>query len=150
MTMRIDSELGFSAEFPDWTIVLDESTAGPGTEQYGLPGNILVTVIKDEQAVQSAPQLSGWAHLMAEFYLQKNGRVLAEGDLQLEGRQSYAVMVAFESEDGEAKSATSVAVLQNGRFLGFLVVRPETDPEAEPRTEDVREIVGAVTVNAAA
>ena len=64
MSVHIESPLGFTADFPEHTQVLEDSTAGPNTEQYGLLGDVLVTVIKDDTSVQGAPQANGWAHLM--------------------------------------------------------------------------------------
>jgi hypothetical protein len=46
--VHVESPLGFTADFPEHTQVLEISTAGPNTEQYGLPGGFLVTVISDD------------------------------------------------------------------------------------------------------
>ena len=48
MSVHIESPLGFTADFPEHTQVLEDSSAGPNTEQYGLLGGVLVTVIKDD------------------------------------------------------------------------------------------------------
>ena len=65
MTVHIESPLGFTADFPDHTLVLEDSTAGPNSEQYGLLGDVLVTVIKDDTSVEGPAQANGWAHLMS-------------------------------------------------------------------------------------
>lgn len=147
MTVHIESPLGFTADFPEFTQALPESTAGPNTEQYGLLGNVLVTVIKDDNAVSDAPQATGWAHLMSAYYLdERGGTQLAEGALDLEGKDAYAVMVGFQDPDGTAKVASAVGVFENGRFIGVLVVWPVTDPAKEPQADRLKEIVGAISL----
>jgi hypothetical protein len=147
MTVHIESPLGFTAEFPEFTQPLPESSAGPNTEQYGLLGGVVVTVIKDDAAVTDAAQATGWAHLMAAHYLdERGGTKLAEGSLDLPGKDSYAVMVGFQEPDGTAKVASAVGVFENGRFLGVLAVWPVVEPGKEPRADRLKEIVGAISL----
>jgi len=111
MSVHIESPLGFTADFPEHTQVLDDSTAGPNSEQYGLLNGVLVTVIKDDTSVQDAPQANGWAHLMAGFYLEdRGGTLLAEGELNLPGKAAYGVVVGYDDDAGPAKVAATVGV----------------------------------------
>lgn len=143
--MHIESPLGFIADFPEHTQVLEDSSAGPNTEQYGLLGDVLVTVIKDDTSVQGAAQANGWAHLMSEFYLEeRKGTLLSEGELNIPGRSSYAVLVGYADAEGSAKVAASVGTWQNNRFIGALVIWPYVNPETEPRVELLKEIVSAI------
>ena len=143
--MHIESPLGFIADFPEHTQVLEDSSAGPNTAQYGLLGDVLVTVIKDDTSVQGAAQANGWAHLMSEFYLQeRKGTLLTEGELNIPGRSSYAVLVGYADQDGSAKVAASVGTWQDDRFMGTLVIWPYLNPESEPRVDLLKEIVSSI------
>lgn len=143
--MHIESPLGFIADFPEHTQVLEDSSAGPNTAQYGLLGEVLVTVIKDDTSVQGAAQATGWAHLMSEFYLEeRKGTLLTEGELNIPGRSSYAVLVGYTDQEGSAKVAASVGTWQNDRFIGTLVIWPYINPETEPRVDLLKEIVSSI------
>lgn len=143
--MHIESPLGFIADFPEHTQVLEDSSAGPNTAQYGLLGEVLVTVIKDDTSVQGAAQANGWAHLMSEFYLEeRKGTLLTEGELNIPGRSSYAVLVGYTDQEGSAKVAASVGTWQNDRFIGTLVIWPYINPETEPRVDLLKEIVSSI------
>ncbi|MEJ1194554.1 hypothetical protein [Pseudarthrobacter sp. CCNWLW207] len=143
--MHIESPLGFIADFPEHTQVLEDSSAGPNTAQYGLLGEVLVTVIKDDTSVQGAAQANGWAHLMSEFYLEeRKGTLLTEGELNIPGRSSYAVLVGYTDQEGSAKVAASVGTWQNDRFIGTLVIWPYINPETEPRVDLLKEIVTSI------
>jgi len=145
MSVHIESPLGFTADFPEHTQVLEDSTAGPNSEQYGLLGNVLVTVIKDDTSVQDAPQANGWAHLMAEFYLEeRKGTLLAEGELNLPGRSAYAVLVGYTDAQGSARVAATVGTWEGGRFMGVVVIWPYVNPEVEPRVDLLKDIVSAI------
>ncbi len=148
MTVHVESPLGFTADFPEYTQTLDESSAGPGTEQYGLPGDVLVTVIRDDKSVEGAPQITGWAHLMSDFYLKgRAGHKISEGQLNLEGKDTYAVMVGYDSPVGSAQIAAPVGIWEKDKFLGLVVIWPVVNPEKEPRVDMLKEIVGAISVN---
>ncbi|MEJ1179877.1 MULTISPECIES: hypothetical protein [unclassified Pseudarthrobacter] len=143
--MHIESPLGFIADFPEHTQVLEDSSAGPNTAQYGLLGEVLVTVIKDDTSVQGAAQANGWAHLMSEFYLEeRKGTLLTEGELNIPGRSSYGVLVGYTDQEGSAKVAASVGTWQNDRFIGTLVIWPYINPETEPRVDLLKEIVSSI------
>ncbi|MFB8370910.1 hypothetical protein ACFC25_16300 [Pseudarthrobacter sp. NPDC055928] len=143
--MHIESPLGFIADFPEHTQVLEDSSAGPNTAQYGLLGEVLVTVIKDDTSVQGAAQANGWAHLMSDFYLEeRKGTLLTEGELNIPGRSSYAVLVGYTDQEGSAKVAASVGTWQNDRFIGTLVIWPYINPETEPRVDLLKEIVSSI------
>ncbi|MGK3958209.1 hypothetical protein ACLKOZ_18690 [Arthrobacter sp. R4] len=143
--MHIESPLGFIADFPEHTQVLEDSSAGPNTAQYGLLGEVLVTVIKDDTSVQGAAQANGWAHLMSEFYLEeRKGTLLTEGELNIPGRSSYAVLVGYTDQEGSAKVAASVGTWQNDRFIGTLVIWPYINPETEPRVDLLKEVVSSI------
>ena len=147
MAVHIESPLGFTADFPEHTQVLADSTAGPESEQYGLLGDVLVTVIRDETSVQGAPQANGWAHLMAGFYLEdRAGTLLTEGELNLPGKAAYAVVVGYDDAQGSGKVAATVGVWENGRFIGVVVIWPYISPEAEPRLGMLKDIVGSISV----
>ena len=147
MSVHIESPLGFTADFPEYTQVLDDSSAGPNTEQYGLLGGVLVTVIKDDNSVEDAPQATGWAHLMSGFYLEeRGGTLLAEGGLNLPGKAAYAVVVGYDDDGGPAKVAATVGVWESGRFIGVVVIWPYLNPEAEPRLDMLKEIVASISV----
>ena len=148
MSVHIESPLGFTAEFPEHTQVLADSTAGPNTEQYGLLGEVLVTVIADDVSVQGAPQANGWAHLMSEFYLnERSGTLLTEGELNLPGKAAYAVVVGYsDDETGLAKIAAPVGVWESGRFIGVVAIWPYANPSVEPRLGMLKEIVAAISV----
>lgn len=143
--MHIESPLGFIADFPEHTQVLEDSSAGPNTAQYGLLGEVLVTVIKDDTSVQGAAQANGWAHLMSEFYLEeRKGTLLTEGELNIPGRSSYGVLVGYTDQEGSAKVAASVGTWQNDRFIGTLVIWPYINPETEPRVDLLKEVVSSI------
>ncbi|MDI3194784.1 hypothetical protein QK290_09700 [Pseudarthrobacter sp. AL07] len=145
MSVRIESPLGFTADFPEHTQVLEDSAAGPNTEQYGLLGGVLVTVIKDDTSVTGAAQANGWAHLMSGFYLEdRAGTILAEGELNIPGKSSYAVVVGYTDPAGEARIAATVGVWENDRFLGVVVIWPYVNPEIEPRLGMLKEIVASI------
>ena len=147
MSVHIESPLGFTADFPEHTQVLDDSTAGPNSEQYGLLGGVLVTVIKDDTSVQDAPQANGWAHLMSDFYREeRGGTLLAEGELNLPGKSAYGVVVGYDDAEGSARVAATVGVWESGRFIGVVVIWPYLNPEAEPRLDMLKEIVAAINV----
>lgn len=147
MSVHIESPLGFTADFPEHTQALDDSSAGPNSEQYGLLGGVLVTVIKDDTSVQDAPQANGWAHLMSDFYREeRGGTLLAEGELNLPGKSAYGVAVGYDDAGGSAKVAATVGVWENGRFIGVVVIWPYLNPEAEPRLGMLKEIVAAINV----
>lgn len=146
MSVHIESPLGFTADFPEHTQVLNNSAAGPNSEQYGLLGDVLVTVIKDDTSVQGAPQATGWAHLMSGFYLEeRGGTLLTEGELNLPGKAAYAVVVGY-GDIGEGKVAATVGVWENGRFIGVVVIWPYVHPEKEPRLGMLKEIVASISV----
>lgn len=148
MTVHIESPLGFTADFPDHTQVLGDSTAGPNTEQYGLLGDVLVTVIKDDTSVEGAAQANGWAHLMSSHYLEeRGGSLLTEGELNLPGKAAYAVVVGYDDVHGSAKAAATVGVWEKERFIGVVVIWPYVDPRLEPRIGMLKEIVGAIRVS---
>jgi hypothetical protein len=145
MSVHIESPLGFIADFPEHTQVLEDSSAGPNSEQYGLLGDVLVTVIKDDTSVQDAPQANGWAHLMSEFYLQgRHGTLITEGELNIPGRSAYAVLVGYTDSEGSAKVAASVGSWAGSRFIGVLVIWPYINPEIEPRVDLLKEIVSSI------
>ncbi|HJV97949.1 MAG TPA: hypothetical protein VJ617_02465 [Arthrobacter sp.] len=145
MTVHIESPLGFVADFPEHTLVLEGSSAGPNSEQYGLLGDVLVTIIKDDTSVQGAAQANGWAHLMSEFYLEeRKGTRLAEGELNIPGRSAYAVLVGYPDAGGSARVAASVGTWEDNRFIGVLVIWPYVNPEIEPRVELLKEIVSSI------
>jgi hypothetical protein len=147
MSVHIESPLGFTADFPEHTQVLEDSTAGPNTEQYGLLGDVLVTVIKDDTSVQGAPQANGWAHLMSRFYIEeREGTLLTEGELNLSGKAAYAVVVGYTDKAGSGKVAATVGVWENDRFIGVVVIWPYVNPEIEPRLGMLKEIVAAISV----
>jgi hypothetical protein len=147
MSVHIESPLGFTADFPEHTQVLEDSTAGPNTEQYGLLGGVLVTVIKDSTSVQGAAQANGWAHLMSGFYLEeKAGSLLTEGELNLPGKSAYAVVVGYNDAEGAGKVAATVGVWERGRFIGLVVIWPYVSPDVEPRLSMLREIVASISV----
>jgi hypothetical protein len=147
MTVHIESPLGFTADFPEHTQVLEDSTAGPNSEQYGLLGGVLVTVIKDDTSVQGAPQANGWAHLMSGFYLEERaGTLLTEGELNLPGKAAYAVVVGYNDADGSGKVAATVGVWESSRFIGVVVIWPYVNPDVEPRVGMLKEIVAAISV----
>ena len=146
MSVHIESPLGFTADFPEHTQVLADSTAGPNTGQYGLLGGVLVTVVKDDTSVHGAPQATGWAHLMSEFYLEeRGGTLLAEGGLDLPGKAAYAVVVGYNDAGGSPKVAATVGVWQNAQFIGVVVIWPFTDPSLEPRLGMLKEIVAGIS-----
>ncbi|XAS67124.1 hypothetical protein V3C33_16980 [Micrococcaceae bacterium Sec5.7] len=148
MSVHIESPLGFTAEFPEHTQILGDSTAGPNTEQYGLLGDILVTVIKDDNSVQDAPAATGWAHLMSGFYLEERaGTLLTEGELNLPGKATYAVVVGYDDADGSAKAAATVGLWEKNRFIGVVVIWPCVNPGIEPRISMLKEVVGAISVS---
>src|SRR6476620_10502713 len=106
MSVHIESPLGYSADFPEHTQVLEDSAAGPNTEQYGLLGGVLVTVIKDDTSVTDAPGANGWAHVMSDFYRdERAGTLLTEGELNLPGKSAYAVLVGYSDPEGAARVA---------------------------------------------
>jgi hypothetical protein len=147
MSVHIESPLGFTAEFPEHTQVLEDSTAGPNSEQYGLLGDVLVTVITDDASVRDAPQANGWAHLMSEFYLdERGGTLLAEGELDLPGKAAYSVVVGYNDAAGSAKVAATVGVWENRRFIGVVVIWPYINPSVEPRLGMLKEIVAGISV----
>lgn len=147
MSVHIESALGFTADFPEHTQVLEDSTAGPNTEQYGLLGGVLVTVIKDDTSVHGAAQANGWAHLMSGYYLEeKAGSLLTEGGLNLPGKSAYAVVVGYDDAEGAGKVAATVGVWERGRFIGLVVIWPYAGPDVEPRLSMLREIVASISV----
>lgn len=148
MTVNIDSPLGFRAEFPEHTLTLDESTGGPLTEQYGLPGNVLVTLYQDRNVPVDVAGANLWAHRQGDYYLNEmNASQLTEGALNGDGKEAYVVMLKLPAGDEEAPRIVScVGMVQNGSFLGLVTVWPVFDESVEPRTELLREIVGSVTV----
>ncbi|WP_457964019.1 hypothetical protein M1E17_21285 [Arthrobacter sp. D1-29] len=148
MSVHIESPLGFTADFPEHTQVLDNSTAGPNSEQFGLLGNVLVTVATDDATIDGPAQANGWAHLISEFYLEdRAGTLLAEGELNLPGKSSYALVVGYTDADGAAKVAAPVGVWENNRFIGVLAIWPCVNPEIEPRLSMLKEIVAAISVS---
>lgn len=148
MSVHIESPLGFTADFPEYTQVLEESSAGPGTEQYGLPGDVLVTVIKDDRSVEGAPHITGWAHVMSDLYLKgRSGHTISEGQLDLPGKDTYAVLVGYDSPVGSAQIAAPVGIWEDGQFLGVLVIWPVVNPDIEPRIDLLKDIVGAISLN---
>lgn len=155
MSVHIESPLGFTADFPEHTQVLADSTAGPNSEQYGLLGGVLVTVIKDDNSVQDAPQATGWAHLMSDFYLgERGGTLLTEGELNLPGKATYAVVVGYDDRGpgngaegvAQGKVAATVGVWEDGRFIGVVVIWPYLNPGVEPRLGMLKEIVASIRV----
>lgn len=148
MTVHIESPLGFTADFPEHTLVLDDSTAGRNTEQYGLLGDVLVTVIKDDTSVEGPAEANGWAHLMSAHYLdERGGSLLTEGELNLPGKAAYAVVVGYDDARGDAKAAATVGVWEKDRFIGVVVIWPYVDPQLEPRIGLLKDVVGAIRVS---
>lgn len=147
MSVHIESPLGYTADFPEHTQALEESAAGPGSEQYALRGGVLVTVIKDDTSVTDAPRANAWAHLMSEFYLgERGGVLLTQGELNLPGKAAYAVLVGYTDPAGSARVAATVGVWENNRFIGVLVIWPYVNPEMEPRVGMLKEIVAGISV----
>ncbi|MGM9471229.1 hypothetical protein ACS5PJ_04425 [Pseudarthrobacter sp. YS3] len=147
MSVHIESPLGYTADFPEHTQAMEDSAAGPNSEQYALLGGVLVTVIKDDTSVTDAPQANGWAHLMSEFYIEeRGGTILTEGELNLPGKASYAVLVGYTDHAGDARIAATVGVWENNRFIGVLVIWPYVNPEIEPRVGMLKEIVASISV----
>ncbi|WP_426997213.1 hypothetical protein [Pseudarthrobacter sp. N5] len=111
-------------------------------------GDILVTVIKDDNSVQGPVQITGWAHLMSDFYLEeRGGTLLTEGELNLPGKAAYTVVVGYGDADGSAKAAATVGVWQENRFIGVVVIWPCVNPEIEPRISMLKDVVGAISVS---
>lgn len=147
MSVHIESPLGYTADFPEHTQVLTGSTAGPNTEQYGLLGDVLVTIVKDDGSVQDAPQANGWAHLMSEFYREeRGGALLAEGELNLPGKAAYAVVVGYSDAAHSPKVAATIGIWESGRFMGVVVIWPYLDASVEPRLGMLKEIVAGISV----
>lgn len=146
MSVHIESPLGFTADFPEHTQILEDSAAGPNTEQYGLLGGVLVTVIKDDNSVTDAPGANGWAHVMSDFYRERAGTLLTEGELNLPGKSAYAVLVGYSDPEGAARVAATVGVWENNRFIGVVVIWPSVNPEIEPRVGMLKEIVSSISV----
>jgi hypothetical protein len=147
MSVHIESPLGYSADFPEHTQVLEDSAAGHNTEQYGLLGGVLVTVIKDDTSVADAPGANGWAHVMSDFYRdERAGTLLTEGELNLPGKSAYAVLVGYSDPEGAARVAATVGVWENNRFIGVVVIWPVVNPEIEPRVDMLKEIVSSISV----
>ena len=146
MSVHIESPLGFTADFPEHTQVLEDSAAGPNTEQYGLLGGVLVTVIKDDASVTDAPGANGWAHVMSDFYRERAGVLLTEGELNLRGKSAYAVLVGYSDPAGAARVAATVGVWENNRFIGVVVIWPSVNPETEPRVDMLKDIVSSISV----
>jgi hypothetical protein len=84
---------------------------------------------------------------MSGFYLEdRGGTLLAEGGLDLPGKDAYAVVVGYDDDGGPAKVAATVGVWESGRFVGVVVIWPYLNPEAEPRLDMLRRIVGSISV----
>jgi len=147
MTVNIESPLGFRAEFPEHTLTLEESTGGPQTEQYGLPGNVLVTLYQDRNVPADVSGANLWAHRQGDYYLKEmDATQLTEGALNGDGKESYVVMLRLPGGEDEPRIVSCVGMVQNGSFLGLVTVWPVYDEAVEPRTELLREIVGSITV----
>jgi len=147
MTVNIDSLLGFRAEFPEHTLTLEESTGGPLTEQYGLPGNVLVTLYQDRNIPADVAGANLWAHRQGDYYLEEmDASQLTEGALHDSGKEAYVVMLKLPAGEEQSRIVSCVGMVQNGAFLGLVTVWPVFDEVVEPRTELLREIVGSVTV----
>jgi hypothetical protein len=138
------ADLGFTVDLPDGSLPQAETSAGPRTAQFGLPGGILLTVVPREPAVRSFADAVGWANLLAEPYL-ASGAVAASGTLGIEGADTFAKAVVYDGADGAPCAAATVALrFPDGRFIGLVVLWPVVQAEREPRLDMLREVAARV------
>lgn len=152
MAIEIDSFLGFSASVPEGSFVVPESSAGAGSEQISLPGDILFSMVRDDDTVRDYAQTVEWTQKLASFYTDHfNGETRTEGRLDGEGKESYAVAVEFSDEIGVLRIAALVGIrFDAGAFFGLTLVWPVTDPEQEPDVALIKRVVDGVTFSPSA
>ena len=107
MSVHIESPLGFTADFPEHTQVLEDSAAGPNTEQYGLlgrrPGHRHQG--RHLRRRRAAGQRLGAPDVRVSTWRNGRGPVLTEGELNLPGKAAYAVLVGYtDPPDGAGGS----------------------------------------------
>lgn len=91
---------------------------------------------------------------MSDFYLgERGGTLLTEGELNLPGKATYAVVVGYDdgghgngAEVAQGKVAATVGVWEDGRFIGVVVIWPYLNPGVEPRLGMLKEIVASIRV----
>jgi hypothetical protein len=152
VSIELHSALGFSAVLPDGSFLLADSSGGPQSEQISIPGDILFSMVRDDDTVHDYAQTIEWTEKFASFYtFTYHGVIQMAGSIASEGKQSYAVAVDFTDQNGNQRIATVVGMkFGTGEFFGLTLLDPVTEPGQQPDAQWVKQIVDGISVNAAA
>lgn len=152
MTIELHSDLGFSAVLPEGSLIQADSSGGPSSAQISIPGDILFSMVRDDETVQNYAQTIEWTQKFASFYtFTYAGEVVMEGSVASEGRQSYAVAVDFTDQNADRRIATVVGMkFDTGEFFGLTLLDPVTEPGQQPDAAMVKRIVDGVSARESA
>lgn len=151
MSTKFQSSMGFTATLPEGSAAVAESSAGPGSEQFSLPGGTLLSVVRDDEQVGNYAQTIEWTQKMAAWYQnQFAGQVVSEGSLPGDGKELYAVAVNFRDSDAVPRIASVVGLhFPGSAFYGLTLLSIVTDPAAGVDTQLVQQLVNGITLTTA-
>src|SRR5690348_7743719 len=110
----LNSKLGFGIELPDGSFLVDHSSAGPGSEQISMPGDVLLTVVRDDDLVQTYPHVIEWSEKMAQLYLSRDqSAALGQGRVVSPSAQTYATVVGFVGAQAQPLMVATVGMLHS-------------------------------------
>lgn len=152
MSTQFQSTMGFTATLPEGSASVAESSAGPGSEQFSLPGGTILSVVRDDEQVGNYAQTIEWTQKMAAWYQsQFAGQVVSEGSLPGDGKELYAVAVDFNDNDSVPRIASVVGMhFPGSAFYGLTLLSIVTDPEAGVDTKLIQQLVDGITLTATA
>ncbi|NYE95655.1 hypothetical protein FHU41_001905 [Psychromicrobium silvestre] len=150
MNIELSSEVGFTASLPEGSFVVAESSAGPGSEQISLPGDILFSMVRDDSTVQSYAAVIEWTEKMASYYsTTKKGEKIAEGALESQGKKCFTSLTLYPHSETEPKVAAVTGIrFDSGEFFGLTLLWPVLDLDLEPQIDRVQRIVDGISLNA--
>lgn len=152
MAIELHSTLGFSTVLPEGSFILTESSGGPESVQISIPGDILFSMVRDDDAVQDYAQTIEWTEKFASFYtFTYDGALRLQGSVASEGKRTYAVAVDFTDQSGDRRIATVVGMkFDAGQFFGLTLLDPVTEPGQQPDVAMVKRVVDGISVSSAA
>ncbi|WP_285727667.1 hypothetical protein [Psychromicrobium xiongbiense] len=149
MTIEIRSDIGFTAQLPEGSLILEESQAGPDSEQISLPGDVLFSIERITDLVHDYAEATEWTEKSAAYYQQEfDGAVLTQGRLQSPGKEVYAVAVSFADAEQTPRIATVIGIrFLSGEFFGLTLISVHADPQPQADLQLIQSLVDGIELS---
>lgn len=124
MSIQFSTGLGLQLTLPDGAESIAESSAGPLSAQFSLPGGEVVSAIRDDAAASSLAGVIAWTQSMAGHYTAEYGAVEEmQGSIPAQDREGYAYSVCFTDAEQTPRRATLAGcLLPGGGFAGITLL----------------------------